>query len=69
MGIGSVIGNFLVGAVIDLFKNTFTKTYGTESGLIMGMQAGYIFIGVCALICSLASIVLYKFLKNKKELI
>jgi fucose permease len=69
MGIGSVIGNFLVGAVIDLFKNTFTKSYGTESGLIMGMQAGYAFIGICALICSLTSIVLYNFLKNKKELI
>jgi fucose permease len=69
MGIGSVIGNFLVGAIVDLFKSTFTSLYGAEIGLILGMKAGYSFIGSCALLCSASSIVLYKFLKRKNELI
>jgi fucose permease len=69
MGIGSVIGNFLVGAVIDLFKNLFTNSYGIEAGTIIGMKAGYVFIGVCAVLCSIMAGVLYKMLQRKNELI
>lgn len=69
MGIGSVIGNFLVGAIIDLFKNIFTGSYGIESGLIIGMKAGYAFVGVCALLCSITACMLYKILKKRAEVI
>lgn len=69
MGIGSVIGNFLVGAIIDLFKNIYTGWYGIESGLVMGMKAGYSFVGVCALLCSITAIALYGVLKRRNELI
>jgi fucose permease len=69
MGIGTVIGNFLVGSIIDLFKNIFTKSLGPERGMILGMQAGYSFIGICAFLSCGASIVLYFYLKKKRELI
>ncbi|MBE6068793.1 MAG: MFS transporter [Clostridium lundense] len=69
MGIGSVIGNFLVGGIVDLFKNIFTKIYGVENGLIIGMEAGYAFVGVCALLCSISSVILYNFLKKQNQII
>lgn len=69
MGIGSVIGNFLVGGIIDLFKNIFTKTLGAERGIVLGMQAGYSFIGICALLSCAASIILYLYLKKRRQLI
>ncbi|MBM7871339.1 fucose permease [Clostridium pascui] len=69
MGIGSVIGNFLVGGIIDLFKNIFTKIYGVENGLIIGMKAGYAFVGVCALLCSISSMILYNLLKKQNQII
>lgn len=69
MGIGSVIGNFLVGGIIDLFRNIFTKIYGMENGLKIGMEAGYAFVGVCALLCSISSVILYNFLKNQNQII
>lgn len=69
MGIGSIIGNFSVGAITDLFKSLFTKIYGTEIGLIIGLQAGYIFVGICALLCSAASMILYIFLKKRNEVL
>jgi len=67
MGIGSVIGNFAIGAIISGIKNIF----GTDSGigLLRGLQAGYGFIGLCALICSLSGCVLYRYLKSRKELL
>lgn len=69
MGIGSVIGNFLVGAIVDLFRNIFTTAFGAETGLVLGMKAGYAFIGGCALLCSVSSLILYRFLKNRNEII
>lgn len=69
MGIGSIIGNFLVGAIIDLFKNIFTGKYGVENGVALGMKTGYAFIGVCALLCSAAALILYNFLKKRKAVI
>lgn len=67
MGIGSVIGNYAIGAITSGIKNVF----GTDSGvgLLRGLQAGYGFIGLCALICSLSGCILYRYLKSRKELI
>lgn len=69
MGIGSVVGNFLVGAIVDIIKTIFTGIYGAEIGLVLGMQAGYAFIGGCALMCSGAALILYRYLKRRNELI
>lgn len=67
MGIGSVIGNYAIGAITNGIKNL----YGSEGemALVRGLQAGYGFIGLCALICALSGIILYKYLKARKELI
>lgn len=67
MGIGSVIGNYAIGAITSGFKQLYGS--GTELGLLRGLQAGYGFIGLCALICSLFGIVLYRYLKNHKQLV
>lgn len=69
MGIACVLGNFLIGAIIDMFKHLFTSLYGAETGLVRGMQAGYAFIGLCALLCSLISFILYRFLKKQGSLL
>ena len=69
MGIACVIGNFLVGGITDLFKGIFSNIYGSETGLKIGLQWGYGFIGLCAIICSVTSIWLYTFLKRKNELV
>lgn len=69
MGIGNVIGNFLVGGIIELFKNIFTDIYGVENGLIIGMKAGYAFVGICAMLCSISSVILYNFLKKQNQIL
>lgn len=66
MGVGSVIGNYLIGWVIEAVKAAYN---GTAIGLVRGLQAGYGFIGLCAAICSLAGIVLYVYLRRRKELL
>ncbi|NHN34510.1 MFS transporter [Paenibacillus agricola] len=67
MGIGSVIGNYVIGAITSGVK----AGYGTdlEQGLLRGLQAGYGFIGLCALISAVFGYILYKFLKARNELI
>lgn len=67
MGLGSVIGNYLIGIIIKGVKNA----YGADTSLALtrGLQAGYLFIGVCALLCSLLAVVMYRYLKKRNELI
>ncbi|GIO64875.1 hypothetical protein J43TS9_64490 [Paenibacillus cineris] len=67
MGVGSVIGNYLIGAITSGVKHIFGS--GTPEGLVRGLQAGYSFIGLCALICSAVSFVLYRYLKKRNELL
>lgn len=67
MGVGSVIGNYLIGGVIEVVKNLYGAN--TQTGLLRGLQAGYGFIGLCAAICAVCSCILYRFLKRRKELI
>lgn len=67
MGITIVIGNFLVGVITDLFKSIFTEISGVEEGIAMGYRAGYLFIGICSLICCVGAVVLYRRLKAKGE--
>ncbi|GAA0836188.1 MFS transporter [Bifidobacterium pullorum subsp. gallinarum] len=67
MGIGSVIGNYAIGAITNGFKQMYGSE--TELGLLRGLQAGYGFIGLCAVLCSLFGIVLYRYLRVRKQLI
>ncbi|WP_410770400.1 MFS transporter [Fontibacillus sp. BL9] len=69
IGVGSVLGNYLIGAITGGIKQLFITSQGPEIGLLRGLQAGYAFIGFCAVICSLASLVLYLYLKKRKELL
>lgn len=69
LGIALVIGNFLIGFIVELSKQWFSQLYGSDVGLIRGLQSGFIFIGLCAVICSLSSIVLYRYLHKKQKLL
>jgi MFS family permease len=68
MGIVVVIANLFLGVIIEFFKQMFTNMLGAEMGLMRGFQAGFIFIGVCALLCSVFSIVLYRYLQKRNEI-
>lgn len=69
MGIAVVLGNFLIGAIIEFFKQWFTSMHGAEIGLTRGFQAGFVFIGVCAILCSVISFLLYRYFQRRNELI
>lgn len=68
MGIAVVIGNFLIGAIIDGSKDWFASIYGNEIGVVRGFQMGFIFIGVCALLCSIFSLYLHRYLSKRNEM-
>lgn len=65
MGIASVIGNFLIGFIIDFVTNVFSNG---ENDLI-GLQAGYGFIALLALLCSICCYFLYHILRKRNELV
>lgn len=67
MGVGCVIGNYMIGGVIEGAKQLYGED--THTGLLRGLQAGYGFIGLCAAICAVCSLLLYDHLKKRKELI
>lgn len=69
MGIASVIGNFAIGAVTEWTKHLFSYGELEEAGLVAGLQAGYLFIGACALLCSASSLLLYRMLKKRNALL
>lgn len=67
MGLGSVIGNYLIGVVTEWTKGIFGAN--TELGLFRGLQAGYGFIGLCAALSMVSGIILYIYLFKRKEVI
>ncbi|MDZ5253892.1 MFS transporter [Clostridium sp. LIBA-8841] len=67
MGIAIVIGNLLVGVVVDLCKMIFSNIYGIELGIKLAYSGGFIFIGGCSLICALGSLRLLKVLRSEEE--
>ncbi|MFM9331562.1 MFS transporter [Paenibacillus mesotrionivorans] len=67
MGLGSVIGNYIIGFVIEMVKRIYGE--GDSLGLLRGLQAGYGFIGLCALLCTVSGCMLYRYLKKHGELI
>ncbi|GMK37389.1 hypothetical protein PCCS19_04420 [Paenibacillus sp. CCS19] len=67
MGLGSVIGNYVIGGVIEIVKDSVGSD--TENGLLRGLQAGYGFIGFCAALCAATGVILYMLLRKRRELI
>lgn len=67
MGLGSVIGNYLIGGVIEIVKKLFGAD--SEIGLLRGLQAGYGIIGLCAALSAVAGLILYLYLFKRKEII
>lgn len=65
MGIGSVIGNYIIGGLIDIVKAWNGSE--TEFGLIRGLQAGYLFIGLCAALSAISAIILYVYMKKQRH--
>jgi MFS family permease len=66
MGIASVIGNLLIGFIIDWVGKIFTK-HGEAENLVIGLQVGYGFIAILALLCIACCIILYVILRKEKE--
>ncbi|MFB5761235.1 MFS transporter [Paenibacillus medicaginis] len=67
MGLGSVIGNYLIGGVTELVKHMVGEDSPTS--LLRGLQAGYGFIGLCAALCAITALILYVYLYKRKEVI
>ncbi|WP_042375220.1 MFS transporter [Neobacillus jeddahensis] len=57
LGIASVIGNLLIGVIIDFVNELFKNE-------LVGLQAGYLFIAAMALLCSVCCVFLYKNLRS-----
>lgn len=70
MGVAIVLGNMLVGVVVDFFRVMFTGILGPEAGIRLGYSGGYFFIGLCSIFCFVMTYILYKTLlaKNQKVL-
>lgn len=68
MGIASVIGNLMIGFIIDFVSRVFSTNDGVANDII-GLQAGYGFIASLALLCSICSFILYIVLKKRNQLI
>lgn len=67
MGVGTVAGNYIIGLIVNVVKQIFGGE--TQLAIMRGYQAGYLFIGFCALLCGVLSIILYLHLKRRSELI
>ncbi|MNE66244.1 Major Facilitator Superfamily protein [compost metagenome] len=69
MGVASVLGNYFIGAITEGIKQLFSSGAEEGAGLLRGLQAGYGFIGLCALLCSMFAYLLYRHLQKKGELL
>ncbi len=65
MGIASVVGNLMIGFIID-FVSKFLSNGENE---LIGLQAGYGFIALLAVLCSLCCFILYRILNRRNELV
>ncbi|MGG4470150.1 MFS transporter [Paenibacillus alvei] len=68
MGIASVIGNFLIGFIIDTARIA-ANSLGAANSEIIGLKFGYGFIGLLALLCSVCCYFLYRSTEKNKEII
>src|SRR5690606_12154846 len=67
MSIGTVIGNYVIGLIINGVKHMYRAE--PTIAVLRGYQAGYLFIGVSALLCAILSFMMYTHLKKQKQLI
>lgn len=67
MGLGSVIGNYLIGGVTEIAKRIAGEDSPTS--LLRGLQAGYGFIGLCAALSAITGLLLYVYLYKRREVI
>ncbi|MED1472581.1 MFS transporter [Bacillus salipaludis] len=67
LGISSIIGNLLVGFIIDFFNRVWGQR--SAGGELIGLQAGYVFIAGLAILCSICSMFLYKILRNRNKVV
>ncbi|MNO23779.1 putative transporter [compost metagenome] len=68
IGVASVLGNYFIGAITEWIKQLFSSGQEEGIGLLRGLQAGYSFIGLCALLCSVSAYWLYRHLKIRGQL-
>ena len=68
MGITIVIGNLLIGIITDSFKALYTYYQGVDAGIKAGYSAGYMFIGICCMMCFGGTIILFRKLKSTNSL-
>ncbi|OKP68936.1 MFS transporter [Paenibacillus sp. P3E] len=68
IGVASVLGNYFIGAITEGIKELFSSGQEEGIGLLRGLQAGYGFIGLCALLCSVSAYWLYRHLKIREQL-
>jgi len=66
MGIGSVLGNLAIGGLIEGVRDLYADR-GADASRVIGLQAGYGFIGAMALLCAAACLVLYVYLRKRGE--
>ena len=70
MGIASVIGNLLIGVIIDGVRELLFRTgHSASDSSVFGLQAGYGFIAVLALLCTASCAILYLYLRKRNELV
>jgi fucose permease len=68
MGIASVIGNLLIGVIIDGVRSLATRWESADSQLL-GLQAGYGFIALMAFLCAATCAVLLGIMRRKNEVL
>lgn len=66
MGVGSVLGNLAIGGLIEGVRRLFADR-GEAASRVLGLQAGYAFIGAMALLCAAACLVLQLYLRRRGE--
>ncbi|SHM90820.1 MFS transporter [Gracilibacillus kekensis] len=68
IGIGGVVTNLLIGYIIEWVTNLSFGTTFEESNRI-GMQAGYFFIALTAILCAIATWEIYRRLKKEGNIL
>ncbi|RCW71903.1 MFS transporter [Saliterribacillus persicus] len=68
IGIGTVITNLLIGYVIELVSGFSLGDNATINNQI-GLQAGYLFIAITALLCALACVVMLFIMKKEQRVL
>lgn len=68
MGICVVLGNLVIGTLIDTVR-TLAERQGAVDSQLLGLQAGYAVIALTALLCALFTWWLYRHMKQQGELV